>query len=39
MDKLNVGDKVEVKTYNTTTSAKVNGFTETLDNELTRLCK
>ena len=69
MDQLNVGDKVEVKTYNTTTeeyewipaivsqvlvcsdggkfahggyhsvSAKVNGFTETLDNELTRLCK
>ena len=69
MDQLNVGDKVEVKTYNTTTeeyewipaivsqvlvcsdggkfahggyhsvSAKVNGFTEILDNELTRLCK
>ena len=69
MDQLNVGDKVEVKTYNTTTeeyewipaivsqvlvcsdggkfahggyhsvSAKVNGFTETLDSELTRLCK
>ena len=69
MDKLNVGDIVEVKTYDTTTeeygwipvivsqvlvysdggkfahggyhsvSAKVNGFTVTLDNELTRLCK
>ena len=69
MDKLNVGDVVEVKTYDTTTeeyewipaiisqvlvcsdggkfahggyhsvSAKVNGFTVTLDNELTRLCK
>ena len=69
MDQLNVGDKVEVKTYNTTTEeyewipaivsqvlvcsddgkfahggyhsvlAKVNGFTETLDNELTRLCR
>lgn len=69
MDKLNVGDKVEVKKYNTITgkyewlpaivsqvlvcsdggkfahggyhsvSAKVNGFTETLDNELTRLSK
>ena len=66
MDQLNVGDKVEVKTYNTTTeeyewiptivsqvlvcsdggkfahggyhsvSAKVNGFNETLDPELTR---
>ena len=66
MDKLNVGDIVEVKTYNTTTeeyewisaivsqvlvcsdggkfahggyhsvSAKVNGFNETLDPELTR---
>lgn len=69
MDQLNIGDKVEVRTYNTTTEeyewisttvsrvlvcsngekfahggyhsviAKVNGFTETLDNELTRLCK
>ena len=69
MDKLNVGDIVEVKTYDTTTeeyewipaivsqvlvcsdggkfahggyhsvSAKVNGFTVMLDNELTRLCK
>ena len=69
MDKLNVGDIVEVKTYDTTTeeyewvstivsrvlvcsdggkfahggyhsvSAKVNGFTVTLDNELIRLCK
>ena len=69
MDKLNVGEIVEVKTYDTTTeeyewipaivsqvlvcsdggkfahggyhsvSAKVNGFTVTLDNELTRLCK
>ena len=69
MDRLNVGDKVEVKIYNTTTekyewipvivsrvlvcsdggkfangcyhsvSAKVNGFTETLDNDLTRLYK
>ena len=69
MDKLNVGDKVEVKIYNTTTeenewitvivsrvlvcsdggkfahggchsvSAKINGFTETLNNELTRLCR
>ena len=69
MDKLNVGDIVEVKTYDTTTEeyewipeivsqvlvcsdggkfahggyhsvlAKVNGFTVTLDNELTRLCK
>ena len=69
MDQLNVGDKVEVKTYNKTkeeyewiptiismvlvcsdggkfahggyhsVSAKVNGFTVTLDNELTRLCK
>ena len=69
MDKLNGGDIVEVKTYDTTTeeygwipvivsqvlvcsdggkfahggyhsvSAKVNGFTVTLDNELTRLCK
>ena len=69
MDKLNVGDKVEVKIYNTITeenewipvivsrvlvcsdggkfahggyhsvSAKINGFTETLDNELTRLCR
>lgn len=69
MDKLKVGDIVEVKTYDTTTeeyewvptivsrvlvcsdgekfehggyhsvSAKVNGFTVTLDNELTRLCK
>ena len=66
MDKLNVGDIVEVKTYDTTTeeyewipvivsqvlvcsdggkfahggyhsvSAKVNGFNETLDPELTR---
>ena len=69
MDQLNVGDKVEIRTYNTTTekyewipakvsqvlvcsdggkfahggyhsvSAKVNGFTEILDNELTRLCR
>ena len=69
MDKLNVGDIVELKTYDTTTeeyewvptivsrvlvcsdggkfahggyhsvSAKVNGFTVTLDNELIRLCK
>ena len=69
MDKLNVGDKVEIKTYNTTKGkyewipaiisqvlvcsdggkfahggfhsvlAKVNGFTETLDPALTRLCK
>ena len=66
MDQLNVGDKVEIIKYNTTTedyewvsviisqvlvcsdggkfahggyhsvSAKVNGFTETLDTELTR---
>lgn len=66
MDQLNVGDKVEVRKYNTTTeeyvwitaivsqvfvcsdgkkfahggyhsvSEKVNGFTETLDSELTR---
>lgn len=66
MDQLNVGDKVEVRKYNTITeeyewipaivsqvfvcsngkkfayggyhsvSAKVNGFTETLDSELTR---
>ena len=66
MDQLNVGDKVEIIKYNTTTeeyewvpamvsqvlvcndrgkfahggyhsvSAKVNGFTETLDPELTR---
>lgn len=69
MDQLNVRDKVEVRTYDTTTEeykwipatvsqvlvcsdggkfahggyhsvlAKVNGFTETLDNELTRLSK
>ena len=69
MDQLNVGDKVEVRKYNTTTEdyewilaiisqvlvcsdggkfahggfhsvlAKVNGFTETLDPALTRLCK
>ena len=69
MDQLNCGEKVEVKTYNTTTeeyewipamvsqvlvcsdggkfahggyhsvSATINGFTETLDNELTRLCR
>lgn len=69
MDKLNVGDVVEVKTYNTTTEkyewikttvsniyectdggrfahggkysvyAKVNGFTECLDAELTRLAR
>ena len=69
MDKLNVGDKVEIKTYNTTMEeyewipaivsqvlvcsdggkfahcgycsvwAKVNGFPEALDPELTRLCK
>lgn len=67
MDQLNVGDKVEVKIYNTTTEkyewipaivsqvlvcsdrgkfahggccsvwAKVNGFTEALDPELTRI--
>lgn len=66
MDKLNVGDKIEVRIYNTSTEdyewiptivtkilicsdggkfvhggyhsveAKINGFTETLDNELTR---
>ena len=66
MDKLNIGDKVEIRKYNTTkedyewiptivsqvlvccdggkfahggyhsVSAKINGFTETLDSELTR---
>lgn len=69
MDRLNVGDKVEIRVYNTTAEkyewipaivsqvlvcsdggkfahggyhsvlAKVNGFTEILDNELTRLRK
>ena len=67
MDKLNVGDKIEVRRYNTSTEkyewiptivtkvlicsnggkfahggyhsveTKINGFTETLDNELTRV--